>query len=147
MKIRIANRLDIVAINIIRKEIKEDPADEHQLDDYAEDSITEEEYQVTFVCELNNNTVGYLNLSYHNGNNKNEQTAIMQIFIKETYRGKGLGEKLIIEAKKYCKRTKKFKTIILSVLKSNPAKGLYEKTGFIVSEEKDDGYWMLVNTY
>lgn len=82
-----------------------------------------------------NNEVGLLKTS--TGDNFIE---IIQFQIAPKYQGKGLGMRII--AKLIAEAPENVDFLLLSVLKENNAKKLYEKAGFVVTEETPDSYIM-----
>jgi ribosomal protein S18 acetylase RimI-like enzyme len=62
------------------------------------------------------------------------------IVILSVYQGKGLGTAVIQELLDKAKQNEL--PVKLKVLKTNPARQLYERLGFIVTEEHDTHYWM-----
>ncbi len=58
------------------------------------------------------------------------------LYVKPEFRGKGIGEGLLTEAKKVCKSSQ-FKGLALETAMDNPAQVLYEKLGW----KKDAGYF------
>lgn len=58
------------------------------------------------------------------------------LFVDSEYRGKGIGEALLNEAKKYCEKFK-YKGLALETAVENPARHLYEKLGW----KRDNDYF------
>ncbi|MDY8135292.1 GNAT family N-acetyltransferase [Aquimarina sp. 2201CG5-10] len=65
---------------------------------------------------------------------------ILQLQVLPEYQGKGIGKHLLNEL--YTKARGREKKLTLKVLKDNPAKHLYERTGFKVIGEDDYEYYM-----
>ncbi|WP_282167450.1 GNAT family N-acetyltransferase [Shewanella japonica] len=73
----------------------------------------------------------------------NSQWYIYQVQIHPSYQGLGIGSKLIAEL---CQQAQKDNLSVgLSVLKSNPAKNLYDRLGFTVTGSNNSEYEMVYN--
>lgn len=73
---------------------------------------------------------------YHNS--KEESFFISNLSVVDSYKGKGLGQKLLLSCKNECKKLN-YELIKLEVYKKNyKAVGFYKKNGFFVCEEKKD---------
>jgi len=68
---------------------------------------------------------------------------VVQVQILPQYQGKGIGKSLITTLQKQA--IKEDVSINLSVLKSNPAKSLYERLGFTVISQSDNEFTMQYN--
>lgn len=64
--------------------------------------------------------------------------------VKEEFRGKRVGNILLSSMKELLKE-QFYKQVSLSVQKNNFATNLYIKFGFIIIEEKETDYLMLIN--
>ncbi|MEQ3513991.1 N-acetyltransferase [Pseudoalteromonas sp. BZB3] len=74
---------------------------------------------------------------------QNSQWYIYQIQIHPDYQGLGIGRKLIINL---CEQALKDNSSVgLSVLKSNPAKRLYDRLGFTVIDSNSSEFEMIFN--
>ncbi|KZN45430.1 GNAT family N-acetyltransferase [Pseudoalteromonas luteoviolacea] len=79
------------------------------------------------IIQVNNKNIGLFKASFIS---EKSQWYIFQIQILPSYQGFGIGRKLITDL---CDKAKKDKLSVgLSVLKSNPAKNLYDALGFQV---------------
>ncbi len=87
------------------------------------------------IILLNNNRIGMLKVFEDDLN-----IEIIQIQIDPKYQNFGTGEQII--RLKIKEVIKKRKSLIVSVLKQNKAKKLYDKLGFKVIEENDSSYLM-----
>jgi len=68
---------------------------------------------------------------------------VVQVQIMPQYQGKGIGQSILSCLQKQAKKDSKI--ISLSVLKSNPAKKLYEKLGFSIIAQSDNEFMMEYN--
>lgn len=68
----------------------------------------------------------------------NDRYTISQIQIVRSYQGLGLGARLIQELLERAEA--EGRSVTLSVLRSNPAKGLYERLGFQIVEADEQEY-------
>ncbi|MDT0621828.1 GNAT family N-acetyltransferase [Croceitalea vernalis] len=62
------------------------------------------------------------------------------LFVSPKFRGIGIGEKLLKEAKKHCSLLK-YKGLALETAKENPAQHLYEKLGWVKDEDFLHYFW------
>lgn len=88
------------------------------------------------IVMLNNQNVGLLKLD-----EKENRIEIVQIQIDPKFQKKGLGQQIIKEVIKNALAEKK--ELVLSVLKANPAKELYERLGFKIIDEDEFSFMML----
>lgn len=65
---------------------------------------------------------------------------LIQIQVSPHYQGQGLGSQLVKKIMQQAKQEQK--KVLLSVLKSNPAKILYQRLGFSVTDEGENDYQM-----
>ncbi|MDK1286828.1 GNAT family N-acetyltransferase [Pseudoalteromonas umbrosa] len=90
------------------------------------------------VIEINNTSVGLFKASFIP---EKSQWYIFQIQILPLYQGLGIGREIITSL---CEKANKEKLSVgLSVLKSNPAKSLYDSLGFRVIESNSSEYEMV----
>jgi len=68
---------------------------------------------------------------------------VIQVQILPQYQGKGIGKSILSTLQKQAR--KEDKSVNLSVLKSNPAKHLYERLGFTVISQSDNEFTMQYN--
>ncbi|WP_291143871.1 GNAT family N-acetyltransferase [Flavobacterium sp. UBA7680] len=88
------------------------------------------------IVVLDNENVGLLKLD-----EKENRIEIVQIQIDPKFQKKGLGQQIIKEVIKNALAEKK--ELVLSVLKANPAKELYERLGFKIIDEDEFSFMML----
>lgn len=88
------------------------------------------------IVMLNNQNVGLLKLD-----EKENRIEIVQIQIDPKFQKKGIGQQIIKEVIKNALANNK--ELVLSVLKVNPAKELYERLGFKTIEEDEFSFMML----
>lgn len=88
------------------------------------------------IVMLNNENVGLLKLD-----EKENRIEIVQIQIDPKFQKKGLGQQIIKEVIKNALAQNK--ELVLSVLKANPAKELYERLGFKIIGEDEFSFMML----
>lgn len=88
------------------------------------------------IVVLANQNVGLLKLD-----EKENRIEIVQIQIDPKFQKKGLGQQIIKEVIKNALAEKK--ELVLSVLKANPAKELYERLGFKIIGEDEFSFMML----
>lgn len=107
-------------------------------------SLTEEEQLLRIthlftkakIVILNGQRIGLLKL-----NEEENMVEIVQVQIDPKYQGKGIGRQIIRSVIE--NSLKQRKDISLSVLKENPAKGLYLRMGFKIIGEDESSYKML----
>jgi len=68
---------------------------------------------------------------------------VIQVQILPQYQGKGIGKSIITTLQKQA--LKDDKSVNLSVLKSNPARNLYERLGFTIISQSDNEFTMQYN--
>ena len=73
-----------------------------------------------------------------------DTTPELSMSVKEEFRGKRVGNMLLSSMKKLLKE-QSYKQVSLSVSKNNFATNLYIKFGYIIIEERETDYLMLVN--
>ena len=85
---------------------------------------------VIFIAYIDNNAVGFTQL-YHLLSSVSMQPMYLlnDLYVSNTYRGKGLGEALINRAKAFAKSENQ-KGIAIQTAFDNPAKELYKRLGF-----------------
>ena len=88
------------------------------------------------IILLDEQVIGLLKLSY-----QVDFIEIIQIQIDPSQQGKGIGRQVVECVLKEAKS--KNRDVKLSVLKRNPAKGLYEKLGFEVVGETGDSFLLI----
>ncbi len=88
------------------------------------------------IVMLNNQNVGLLKLD-----EKENRIEIVQIQIDPKFQKKGIGQQIIEAVIKNALAEKK--ELVLSVLKANPAKELYERLGFKIIGEDEFSFMML----
>jgi ribosomal protein S18 acetylase RimI-like enzyme len=92
------------------------------------------EFESAKLIYLNEKKIGLLKIT------ENEQfIEIIQIQIEPKYQGNGIGERII---KTIIENNSMKKPILLSVLKQNNAKKLYEKIGFRIKDENEHSFIM-----
>lgn len=87
------------------------------------------------IILLNKQKIGLLKISVHQ-----EHVEIIQIQIEPQYQGKGIGKQIIEQIMDDARKAKL--SVILSVLKKNTAKNLYEQLGFEIIGEDDYSFIM-----
>jgi ribosomal protein S18 acetylase RimI-like enzyme len=108
-----------------------------ELNNYVEKIF---EKSTIISIERNNNLQGFI--SYYDNDEKNESAFLTMIAIDKKYRHMGYGKGLL-EFSVSILRTKGFKKYSLEVLKDNSiAINLYKRLGFIVTEERQQHYYM-----
>lgn len=101
------------------------------------------------VAELNSEIIGAAWTRLFNREHKgygyyNDETPELSMSVKEAYRGKGVGNMLLLSMKELLKE-QSYKQVSLSVSKNNFARNLYTKLGFNIIEERETDYLMLIN--
>ncbi len=81
------------------------------------------------TADWNGEAVGMANL-YIQPYKKLAHTCLFSIIVKEDMRGKGVGKALIEHLIKHAKEKFKIEILHLEVYEGNPAKHLYDRTGF-----------------
>jgi ribosomal protein S18 acetylase RimI-like enzyme len=87
------------------------------------------------IIYLNDRRIGLLKATEHQ-----DYIEIIQIQIEPKYQGKGIGENLIKSIIQKASTNKSY--VMLSVLKENKAKKLYERIGFHMVEENENSFIM-----
>jgi ribosomal protein S18 acetylase RimI-like enzyme len=87
------------------------------------------EIKAGLTAEVDGNPAGMIIL-YIVPFKKFAHQCLFGIIVSRPYRGKGIGRKLIEEAKKLAKEKFKIEILHLEAYEENPAIALYEKTGF-----------------
>ena len=101
------------------------------------------EWERIFVAFDNNNIIGHCSLNERDSIPDVEYKPYIQsVFVNEQFRGKRIGEKLILHAIDYAKTLGFGKVYIISDLNN-----LYEKYGFVKIDEKIDYRGELQNIY
>lgn len=86
---------------------------------------------VVFLAHYNKKPVGFTQLyTSFSSVSMQPQYILNDLFVSYDYRGRGIGEALLNQAKAYC-RASKYKGILLETAVDNPAQQLYEKLGWI----------------
>lgn len=112
-------------------------ADKVNLLEYSEKVI---QRAIFFVARKNSNIIG-MNIVYMN-DSQNCNAYITYIHVKEEYRNRGIGKKLLLAAIDQA-RSNKFTTISLEVRKENTnAKNLYSRLNFRIYQETDKSFFM-----
>jgi len=94
--------------------------------------ITKEE-SIIFAAYENNKAVGFTQLYYTFSSVSLQESLILNdLFVHADYRGKSIGEQLLLKAQEFCKENS-YKGLALETAIDNPAQKLYEKLGW----EKD----------
>lgn len=89
------------------------------------------EESIIFIAYEEENAVGFTQLfPLFSSVSMQRMYLLNDLYVEENYRGKGIGEALIDQAKVLCK-AKKYKGLALQTETTNPAQKLYEKLGFI----------------
>jgi len=65
---------------------------------------------------------------------------LAQLFLAEPHQGRGIGTRLLADLLDDARR--RGKPVTLGVVKSNPAKRLYERLGFVVTREDGSKFYM-----
>ena len=94
--------------------------------------ITKEE-SIIFAAYENNKAVGFTQLYYTFSSVSLQESLILNdLFVHADYRGKSIGEQLLLKTQEFCKENS-YKGLALETAIDNPAQKLYEKLGW----EKD----------
>jgi ribosomal protein S18 acetylase RimI-like enzyme len=73
-----------------------------------------------------------------------EEIYLCYVIIDNNFRGKGLGEKMILEAEEFCRLNYPHKDLFLNVNKDNLiALNLYKKLGYISFDENSENFKMV----
>ena len=104
---------------------------------------------ICLVAEVNSEIIGAIWTRIFDSEHKgygyyNDTTPELSMSVKEEFRGKQVGNILLSSIKELLKE-QSYKQVSLSVSKNNFATNLYIKFGFIIIEEKETDYLMLVN--
>lgn len=96
---------------------------------------------VIFLALLENRAVGFTQL-YTTFSSVSLQPFFIlnDLFVNPKYRGMGIGEALLDEAKKCCKKSN-YKGLALETALNNPARHLYEKLGWKKDEDYFHYFW------
>lgn len=87
------------------------------------------------IILIDNQEVGYFKLT------KSSDSSFLEgIYIQSQSRNQGIGSKVILDLAKRC--SEMGSPLQLTVLKTNPAKSLYERLGFSVIDETDRNFLM-----
>ncbi|KOR89185.1 GNAT family N-acetyltransferase [Paenibacillus solani] len=127
------------------------PLDEEQLNQYIKGANEENStvYIYKVVLDKTNETIGHISLN--NIDLKNRSASIGKVLIGNThFRGKGLGQKMVVELLKIAFNNLSLHRVGLGVYAFNePAIKSYEKVGFVKEgllrdyRKMDDAYWSL----
>lgn len=93
---------------------------------------------IFYVCESNNQIVGTIAIKNH-GKGIAE---LKRLYLEETFRGKGIGEKLVDIAIVFCKKEKFTKIKLDTWIGMKAAQKLYQKKGFKIINEKGEQIFM-----
>ncbi len=127
------------------------PLDEEQLNQYIKGANEENSkiYIYKVVLDETNETIGHISLN--NIDFKNRSAGIGKVLIGDArLRGKGIGQKMVIESLKIAFDNLSLHRVGLGVFALNePAIESYEKVGFVKEgllrdfRKMEDGYWSL----
>ena len=111
------------------RSILENPAISKYIENWGDDDL-----DVGFVAVQNDNLIGAIWGRRFSGQNRgygfiDEKTPELSMAVKEDYRGKGIGTKLL-NAVTAAYKNKEVKALSLSVDRRNPAMKLYQRSGF-----------------
>ena len=96
---------------------------------FLEDRFDNQE-SILFLALYNDKAVGFTQLYTTFSSVTLQPVYILNdLYVASNFRGKGIGEKLLLKAKKYCLQTN-YKGLALETAVDNPAKRLYEKLGW-----------------
>ena len=139
LKYRKAQQTDIAYLLWLRKETMNEHLICSGMDVDEDNHLRRILYQFddAQIILLNDHKIGLLKISEFQNS-----IEIIQVQIEPKFQGKGIGQKIItsIIEKAFEKRL----PVILSVLKGNKAKKLYESIGFKVIEENDHSFVMKI---
>lgn len=104
---------------------------------------------ICLVAEVNSKIIGAIWTRLFDGEHKgygyyDDTTPELSMSVKEEFRGKRVGNTLLSSMKGLLKE-QSYNQVSLSVSKNNFATNLYIKFGFIVIEERETDYLMLLN--
>lgn len=86
---------------------------------------------VIYIAYDNENAVGFTQLfTLFSSVSMEPMFLLNDLFVESNYRGQGIGNLLIDEAKKMCKKLN-YKGLALQTEQTNPAQHLYERLGFV----------------
>ena len=107
---------------------------------FLEERFTNDEC-VILLAFFNNEAVGFTQL-YTTFSSVTLQSVYIlnDLFVASEFRGKGIGEELLLFAKKHCLQAN-FKGLALETAIDNPAKRLYEKLGWKKDEHCFHYFW------
>jgi N-acetylglutamate synthase-like GNAT family acetyltransferase len=93
----------------------------------------EQEYELFYIAIDKSFVVGTIGI-------KDEETFAMiaRMYVRETYKGQGIGSQLLKYALDYCK-TKNFKSVILTTDRKMGSIEFFEKRGFKIYRENENG--------
>lgn len=96
---------------------------------FLEERISKNE-SVIFLAVVNDMPVGFAQL-YTSFSSVSLQAVFIlnDLYVAKNYRGKGIGEALLVKAKAFCSE-KEYKGLALETAIDNPAQQLYEKLGW-----------------
>lgn len=105
------------------------PSDPDRARNFLKERITNNESTI-FLAYIENKAVGFTQL-YPIFSSVSTQRMLLlnDLYVDDTYRGKGVGKALIDAAKDLCKQHN-YKGLSLETAKGNPAQHLYEREGF-----------------
>jgi GNAT superfamily N-acetyltransferase len=97
-------------------------------------------------CQINDTIVGAIWLRFWSGSNRgygywNDSTPELSMSVVPEHRNQGIGTLLLKEL--ISQVSGRFRIISLSVSKSNPARRLYERFGFVVVQSDDSSLLMI----
>jgi len=105
-------------------------SNDREIEDAALFWISFVKYGAVLTAYYNDEVAGIINL-YLQPYQKFSHQCLMAIIVKNGFRGKGIGTKLIQEIGKCAKEKFNVKFLHLEVYENNPAIRLYEREGFI----------------
>jgi len=103
---------------------------DREIEDAAIFWISFVKYGAVLTAYYNNEAAGIVNL-YLQPYQKFSHQCLLAIIVKNEFRGKGIGTKLIQEIEKRAKEKFNIKFLHLEVYENNPAVRLYERQGFV----------------
>ncbi|MBW9153873.1 GNAT family N-acetyltransferase [Clostridium estertheticum] len=109
----------------------------------------EKKDDICLVAEVNSEIIGAIWTRLFDDEHKgygyyDDTTPELSMSVKEEFRGNRVGNMLLSSMKELLKE-QSYKQVSLSVSKNNFATNLYIKFGFIIIEEREKDYLMLVN--